>query len=601
LYLDEPLYEGDPEICGGGEPGQQVVLRDLNARITFDPPVTIDGDGRFCYTLQSGENLVGGHTIVAISYGQLAYTVVVGGSPTPTVVASPSPTPEAEFIGVSSSCGDAASSITVYGYNWGNNVDTQIVWSTDATCSDADTVFDPPGIFSSGNSGIWDQQVTIPSASGVIYICAAWRQSASKPWEYVDDVEPFEVPCPTPAPTPTPGRADVIISSVSVSGTICVNAPVVFDVAVYNQGDGPVNSLFWNDLFIDPQVSEVNFQNLFLQLGSESNVDWAGVSSLLPGDSLTITLNHNAGFTATGTYPVYALADTLDQVNEPDDPNDENNVSPLYSAQVVSCTVTPTPTPGASLKVNFQPDGATVPAGYVKDSGDGYGDRGNGYTYGWDTDVSGDARDRNAHADQRYDTLIHMWRTDPRTWEVELPNGYYAIWLVMGDASYTDQVNTMDVEGVILTDPDGQDNFDEYNAIVQVTDGRLTISPDASADNAKICFIEIVESDPPTPTPSPTPDVFGSISGATWIWVGGDWTVPQGRVTVQCWHGGELVATTYSEGGYYELTDIPADTGYKVTGEIQVDGVTYYDERVNVTVQGGQDTPYIDLLLVPPF
>src|SRR5438270_392841 len=37
-----------------------------------------------------------------------------------------------------------------------------------------------------------------------------------------------------------------------------------------------------------------------------------------------------------------------------------------------------------SLKVNFQPPTAPVPAGYVADKGAVYGSQGNGFTYGWD-------------------------------------------------------------------------------------------------------------------------------------------------------------------------------------------------------------------------
>jgi hypothetical protein len=81
--------------------------------------------------------------------------------------------------------------------------------------------------------------------------------------------------------------------------------------------------------------------------------------------------------------------------------------------------------------------------------------------------------------------------------------------------------------------------------------------------------------------------------------VGSNWTVPQGRVVVKCWQGSTLIATTYSQDGYYLLNDIPAGTGYKVTGEIWIDGTRYYDERVNITVESGLETRYVDLLLVP--
>jgi hypothetical protein len=145
-----------------------------------------------------------------------------------------------------------------------------------------------------------------------------------------------------------------------------------------------------------------------------------------------------------------------------------------------------------NVKVNFQPSGSQVPAGYVPDSGETYRGHGNGYTYGWNADTF-ETRDRGAHSDQRYDTLNHMQKpSNPNAvWEIGLPDGTYNVYLVMGDPSYTDQVNNVDVEGVVRNDPDGQDNFDEYNLTVTIGDGKLTVQPAAGASNAKVCFIEI--------------------------------------------------------------------------------------------------------------
>jgi len=147
------------------------------------------------------------------------------------------------------------------------------------------------------------------------------------------------------------------------------------------------------------------------------------------------------------------------------------------------------------LKVNFQSQGAPIPEGYLPDYGDLYGDRGNGWSYGWDQDRKGSSRDRNNSnaPDQRYDTLNHL--QESRIWEIELPNGTYDIYLVCGDPAYTDSTNNFDIEGVVVEDPDGEVggdfDFDEFNLTVEVTDGRLTIQPAAGADNAKICFVEI--------------------------------------------------------------------------------------------------------------
>jgi len=149
------------------------------------------------------------------------------------------------------------------------------------------------------------------------------------------------------------------------------------------------------------------------------------------------------------------------------------------------------------VRINFQLDGAEVPPGYLPDVGDTFRDHGSGFSYGWNF-PNYRGRDRNNHPDQRYDTLNHMQQIGTGIWEIALPNGQYDVWAVFGDPSYTNQVNTIDIEGVVMTDPDGQDHFDEYHLAVTVTDGRLTIAPGPGASNAKIAFLEISSQGDPT-------------------------------------------------------------------------------------------------------
>ncbi|RKY10080.1 MAG: hypothetical protein DRP66_00630 [Planctomycetota bacterium] len=154
--------------------------------------------------------------------------------------------------------------------------------------------------------------------------------------------------------------------------------------------------------------------------------------------------------------------------------------------------------PAVDVKINFQPSGSAVPSGYLADTGATYGDRGNGYSYGWDG-TNDETRDRGIDADQRYDTLNHMQKdSENHTWEIEIPNGAYDIVVVFGDPGNTDQTNHVKIEGVLLQDPDGEDNFDVHAVTVTVSDGKLTLSPNLSspniADNAKVCYIDIATS-----------------------------------------------------------------------------------------------------------
>jgi glucose/arabinose dehydrogenase len=153
--------------------------------------------------------------------------------------------------------------------------------------------------------------------------------------------------------------------------------------------------------------------------------------------------------------------------------------------------------PPSLIRINFQPPTAPVPAGYLRDSGATYGDRGNGQSYGWTIDHAAHTRDRNAaHSpDQRYDTLTYMQRADPDArWELALANGTYRVRIAAGDPAYYGD-NTMSIvaEGTIAIS--GTTTVDrrwiEGTVTVAVTDGRLTIRNGPGAVINKICFVEI--------------------------------------------------------------------------------------------------------------
>jgi hypothetical protein len=126
-----------------------------------------------------------------------------------------------------------------------------------------------------------------------------------------------------------------------------------------------------------------------------------------------------------------------------------------------------------------------------------YGARGNGQTYGWNADTTGQARDRNStlSPDQAYDTLNHMQKAEnPNAiWEIALPNGSYDVRMVSGDAEYFDSVFRIAAEGVLTVSgtPTSGSRWVEGTATVTVADGRLTLTNAAGASNNKICFVEI--------------------------------------------------------------------------------------------------------------
>lgn len=186
--------------------------------------------------------------------------------------------------------------------------------------------------------------------------------------------------------------------------------------------------------------------------------------------------------------------------------------TPLPTAtQTAQAPVTPEPPGGGPLnvKINFQLAGAETPAGYLPDSGATFGDRGNGYRYGWNADNSDGARDRNSprSPDQRYDTLLHMQREGTFTWEIAVPNGAYTVRVVAGDPDYYDTFYYLNVEEVTIINGVSSNGarWLEGSANVIVADGRLTLSNPLHYSFNKVAFIEIVAGNiTATPTSSPT-------------------------------------------------------------------------------------------------
>jgi len=133
----------------------------------------------------------------------------------------------------------------------------------------------------------------------------------------------------------------------------------------------------------------------------------------------------------------------------------------------------------------------------MADTGAVFGDRGNGFSYGWNANNSTTARDRNSPTspDQRYDTLEHLQKPEnpSAVWEIALPNNTYSVRVVSGDPSNIDSVYKTNVEGVltISATPTSTQRWFEGTKSVTVADGRLTITNAAGSANNKICFVDI--------------------------------------------------------------------------------------------------------------
>jgi hypothetical protein len=80
-----------------------------------------------------------------------------------------------------------------------------------------------------------------------------------------------------------------------------------------------------------------------------------------------------------------------------------------------------------------------------------------------------------------------------RSWELAVPNGTYEVRLVAGDPTATDSKYKMNLEGqlALAGNPAGDTHWFRSTSIVNVTDGRLTLTNAIGSSNNKISFIDI--------------------------------------------------------------------------------------------------------------
>jgi hypothetical protein len=143
---------------------------------------------------------------------------------------------------------------------------------------------------------------------------------------------------------------------------------------------------------------------------------------------------------------------------------------------------------------NFQPEGSPPASDTVADFGYAYGDRGNGYAYGWNVDSRDIMRDRDKTADQRLDTVAQLQQNgESHSWELEIPNGQYEVTLFAGDSKYLDGEHHIDAEStrIMYGVQSTKKQFLKSTKIIDVQDGRLTISPESSGVNSKLISVTV--------------------------------------------------------------------------------------------------------------
>ncbi len=145
------------------------------------------------------------------------------------------------------------------------------------------------------------------------------------------------------------------------------------------------------------------------------------------------------------------------------------------------------------IQINFQPASSDAPQGYLVDDGSLYGDRLNGYTYGWSVLNTDNARDRQSTDNPLFNTLNHLQKDGiDNPWEIALDSGSYLVQVASGDPDYLDSYHIIEAEGKeILRGQHSGEKMLIGTDTVLVTDGRLTVKPAPGSLNAKINLIHI--------------------------------------------------------------------------------------------------------------
>lgn len=147
--------------------------------------------------------------------------------------------------------------------------------------------------------------------------------------------------------------------------------------------------------------------------------------------------------------------------------------------------------PNGQIQINFQKTStSSTPTGYLKDDGSIFGDRGNGYSYGWNVSNTGNGRERGL-VEKRFDTFVQMQLN--YTWSISLPNQWYKVSIAAGDPSYTDSNHKIEANGVLVVDflPTTANKFGAGTAYTRIMDGSLLVKQAAGSVNPKIDFIHI--------------------------------------------------------------------------------------------------------------
>lgn len=302
IVIHKPLCHGSSVVAGTAEPGQTITLVIEDAG--YQGSTRVADDGRFTFTLPAEQPLQYGQTVGVSGYGESASAAVEACTSDAYIVISPP-------------CGPSGSTaVTVKGFNWpsasGQLKQIGVHW--DAYGTRVGTVNPATSHFV--------QKIQVDVTPGSHAVLARTEKSNGQPTGGVSAEATFLSPCPAP---------NLVIADLTLltTGPISTYQPLDFSVTVANIGTQPINNLFWMDLYSAEPTAQT------------SGIAWAAVSGLSAGASIPLTITLPSGFATTGSYQIWALADSWDQVRELDE--GDNDYGPI--TVTVSEEGTPPPPP----------------------------------------------------------------------------------------------------------------------------------------------------------------------------------------------------------------------------------------------------------------
>ena len=136
-------------------------------------------------------------------------------------------------------------------------------------------------------------------------------------------------------------------------------------------------------------------------------------------------------------------------------------------------------------RFDFGPDSGKPAKAWQRDSGGLFNEeRG----YGWRADLSGNLRRRNAVEEAWRDSFLFTRKQD--VWECSLEKGSYLVTCCVGDSGYPQPGQNVAVEGhALVTDQStATGEWLEAEAVVEVTDGRLTVAIGSDSGGGNTCL-----------------------------------------------------------------------------------------------------------------